>query len=915
MTLAEKLAQERRARLAAERLLELKQAELIEANRKLGKHALQLSHEITETRAKVAEVRDENQRVMVQLGEATEKIEIVEGQLWQALRTIRDGFAMFGADGRMELANPAYLAIFDGVESIGPGCSYGHVLDVLCDEGIVDLQGEAPMQWQARMLARWEADPIPNEVLRLWNGRFVKVQDRRTPEGGVVTLGVDITGLMRMWSAVAELPDGFVIYDAEDRLLMCNEPYREIYAASADAMVPGRSFEEILRHGLERGQYTDAIGREEEWLEERLELHRTASIEHEQELGDGRWLRVYERETRDGGRVGLRIDITPDQAGPAAAQGCHDPGGGGEPGEIRVPCQYEPRDPHTDERRRRDGRSDDGYQPVGRSKALRGHDPLLRGGAARHHQRHPRLFQDRGGEAGAASRTVRPGAVDPRSGDAAATLGTGQGVIDLLVDYDMFLPTRFVGDPGRVRQILTNLIGNAVKFTIEGHVLVRVVGVVDRDERVPIHLTVEDTGIGIPQDKVDHVFVEFNQVEDERDRTFEGTGLGLAITSRLVALMEGDIWVESEPGKGTCFGLRVVLPADEPIVFETASLPGWMKRALVVDDNGTNSVILSKQLEAVGLQADFCKTAAEACDRMDEQPDLLITEQDLPDMTGQDLVAHLRRSGHETPAILLTDNPGSLRPGADSALEAVLQRPAPRRALFAALEAMGRARPPERNASPSPSPLHPGPPAAFESTEPEAPKPMLESTVPEALQPTLDVLVAEDNKTNQLVFRKMVAGFDLSLRFAGNGIEAVAAYRDRRPRPDLHGYLDAANGRQAGHARDPRAGGRSRPHVPIVALTAHAMTGDRDHPGSRSRRLPEETRCARPNWPRSSTAIAPAACATRPVEDQEARAFRAPAASSHEDRAIRLRQIGPVGDSRRCRNPAAPPDRSAGSAR
>jgi signal transduction histidine kinase/CheY-like chemotaxis protein len=824
MTLAEKLAQERRARLAAERLLELKQAELIEANRKLGKHALQLSHEITETRAEVAEVRDENQRVMVQLGEATEKIEIVEGQLWQALRTIRDGFAMFGADGRMELANPAYLAIFDGVESIGPGCSFGHVLDVLCSEGIVDLQGEAPMQWQARMLARWEADPIPNEILRLWNGRFVKVQDRRTPEGGVVTLGVDITGLMRMWSAVEELPDGFVIYDAEDRLLMCNDPYREIYAESADAMVPGRSFEDILRHGLERGQYADAIGREEEWLEERLELHRTASIEHEQELGDGRWLRVYERETRDGGRVGLRIDITQikqDQQRLRDAM-IRAEAANRAKSAFLANMSHEIRTPMNGVVGMADLMMDTGLSDDQRLYV----DTIRSSGEAllviindildyskieaEKLELHPEPF-DLERSIHEVVMLLQPSARDKG--------------IALLVDYDMFLPTRFVGDPGRVRQILTNLIGNAVKFTIEGHVLVRVVGVVDRDERVAVHLTVEDTGIGIPQDKIDHVFVEFNQVEDERDRKFEGTGLGLAITSRLVALMEGEIWVESEPGKGTCFGLRVVLPADEPIVFETAALPGWMKRALVVDDNGTNSVILSKQLAAVGLQAAFCKTAAEACDRMSEPPDLLITEQDLPDMTGQDLVAHLRRSGHETPAILLTDSPGSLRPGADGTVEAVLQRPAPRRALFAALEAMGRAGPPERNASPTP--LHPRLPAMREDTDAEGAQPALESPGPEEAPPTLDVLVAEDNKTNQLVFRKMAAGFDLSLRFAGNGIEAVAAYRDRRP--DLI-FMDISmpqmDGKQA--TREIRALEDGGPHVPIVAVTAHAMTGDRE---------------------------------------------------------------------------------------
>lgn len=144
MTLAELLAEERRARLAAERLLQQKQAELHAANRKLGQHALQLSHEISEKRAEVAFVRDEHQRAM-------QKIDLVEGQLWRALESIRDGFAMFDDKHRLEIANPAYLGVFEGVDSIAPGADYAHILEILAEEGIVDLQGEDPGDWRSRM--------------------------------------------------------------------------------------------------------------------------------------------------------------------------------------------------------------------------------------------------------------------------------------------------------------------------------------------------------------------------------------------------------------------------------------------------------------------------------------------------------------------------------------------------------------------------------------------------------------------------------------------------------------------------------------------------------------------------------------------------------------------------------------------
>lgn len=115
---------------------------------------------------------------------------------------------------------------------------------------------------------------------------------------------------MRLIDAVEALPDGFVIYDADDRLVVCNEKYREIYAESADLLVPGASFEDIIRSGVARGQYPDAVGCEERWIQERLHRHRNPARAIEQRLPCGRWLRIEERKTQEGGYVGFRVDIT-----------------------------------------------------------------------------------------------------------------------------------------------------------------------------------------------------------------------------------------------------------------------------------------------------------------------------------------------------------------------------------------------------------------------------------------------------------------------------------------------------------------------------------------------------------------------------------------------------------------------------
>jgi hypothetical protein len=179
MTLAHKLSQERRARLAAERLLEMKEAELFSANRKLGRHARALSDRIERNEADIANVRDENRQVKSDLTVAHHKVEVAERRLWHSIRTIRDGFAFFDADNELIGANDAYLSVFDKIEDIKPGVTYPEILLVLTDEGIVDTEGLTPSDWRASMLERWN-DPQPKpRVVRFWDGIYIKLIDER----------------------------------------------------------------------------------------------------------------------------------------------------------------------------------------------------------------------------------------------------------------------------------------------------------------------------------------------------------------------------------------------------------------------------------------------------------------------------------------------------------------------------------------------------------------------------------------------------------------------------------------------------------------------------------------------------------------------------------------------------------------
>jgi signal transduction histidine kinase/CheY-like chemotaxis protein len=804
MDFAERLAQERRARLAAQRLLDQKSRELFAANEKLSLHARSLSDQIVQQRHVVNSALSEAETLKGQAGRFVEDLDrahtaavMAERRLWDSINTIDDGFAVYDAQQRLVAANRVYLDMFDQA-SIAPGITYSQVLALAATQGRIDLGGEHPDDWQDFMLSRWESDAIEPITLQFFDGHWLRMVDRRAQGGDVVSLAVDITDQMRIWAAIEAIPDGFVLYDREERLVTCNQRYRDIYADSAPYMEVGVKFEDLLRHGLAAGAHPNALGREEEWMSQRLHHHRNPGTIVEEQMADGRWIREQDHPTPDGGRVGLRMDVTAEKTQQTALEA------------ARIAAE-------AANRAKSAFLANMSHEIRTPMNGVVGMAELLCDTSLNEDQR---LFAETIRSSGEALLVIINDILDyskieaerltlhPEPFDLERTIHeiamllqprAREKGIDLLIDFDMFLPTRYVGDPGRLRQVLTNLMGNAVKFTEKGHVLVRVVGVEAGLGAQQLHISVEDTGIGIAPENLDAVFGEFNQVEDAANRKFEGTGLGLAITQRLIERMDGAVWVDSELGKGSCFGFRVTLPVAEDSPPTTA--PIAIKRVLAVDDQFINRTILERQLAPCGIAVTLCRSGADALAALAASAfDVILTDYEMPEMNGLALTRAIRAQGIETPIILLTSNPAAAREEESyDMLASVVQKPILRADLYRRLQALAG----EAEVAALPAPAQP-------------PQP----------QRQMRVLVAEDNRTNQLVFQKMVREAQIDLQFASNGLEAVAQFQSFAP--DLI-FMDISmpemDGKDAARAiRLAEAGGNT--HVPIVALTAHAMDGD-----------------------------------------------------------------------------------------
>jgi len=473
--------------------------------------------------------------------------------------------------------------------------------------------------------------------------------------------------LYELRDALDAMPDGLAFFDAEDRLVLWNHRYAEVNPELSSDLEPGMTFLEIMGIGLAEGLYADAIGREEAWTAERLESRKALSTTMELRIAGDRWVRISDRRTAAGGIVTVCNDITDLKNDAAALAEARDAAqaASSAKSEFLANMSHEIRTPLNGVIGLAQvmGKTDlsleqremlELIQSSGRTLQVLLSDIL---DLARVESGRLQLTEDLFHLGGA----VREAA---RLYESSASEKGLQFFVEIAPDADCWI----IGDMVRIKQILTNLVSNAVKFTSTGFVSLTATTGTDRDGVPTLQFSVEDTGIGFDRETRERLFIRFEQADGAITRKFGGSGLGLAISRQLAEMMDGDLDCESEPDGGSAFILTIPFRAAEapvPVgVPQVAQAEGDqpMIRVLLADDHPVNrkvvELILTQAAVALTSVEDGAR-AVQAC--RDADFDLILMDMQMPVMDGLTAIREIRL--HEAalglariPIVMLTAN-------------------------------------------------------------------------------------------------------------------------------------------------------------------------------------------------------------------------------------------------------------------
>ena len=447
----------------------------------------------------------------------------------------------------------------------------------------------------------------------------------------------------RLREAIDVLPEGIVFLDREGRYVLWNKRYAEIYHRSADLFEPGRKLEETLRIGVARGDYPEAIGREDAWVADRLALLKNPGVRHEQRIADGRWIMIEERATSEGGVVGLRVDITEmkEQAHALRLALSRAEAANRAKSDFLANLSHEIRTPLNGVLGMAEALERGGLDPGQREIVSTIRDSA---GALNELLGDLLTFSDL--EGGKLELRAAPTRLDEvaetvvrRHRPAAEAKG-----LALHLEADAAARAPVLADAERLAQVLSQLLSNAVKFTAEGQVSVSLSLAGSCEARRQI-VEVTDTGVGFDPDDAERLFQRFEQGDASFTRRFGGTGLGLAICRQMVELMDGSVRATSRPGRGATFTVDLPWRPAEPQADAAAgdeTAPSGLK-VLVAEDNPTNRKVAELMLAAMGAEAECVengKLAVEAVRGTDY--DIALMDLQMPVMDGLEAIRAIR---------------------------------------------------------------------------------------------------------------------------------------------------------------------------------------------------------------------------------------------------------------------------------